>query len=1347
MRVDLTVRRRDGTEQDVAITAPPGTCLAAVTTALQVVAGTTAPLWSGPHPLRPETRLGGPDLASGAVLSTTQPSARRDELGARLEVVGGNHGGRAVATRGGTLTIGRALHCTLRLDDPRVSRSHARFAVGRSGVTVSDVGSTHGTFVDGERIDGESRAVRSGALVRVGDTFLAMSTHDDPIAAPQPQPDGTRLVNRTCADRPPLDDRVIDLPEPPERRAAQRVAWSMALVPAAAGVVLAATMHSPAFLAIALLSPLAVLLAALGERLGGQRDARRSRAAHRAQTDRVRHEIASALQAEVVRRRAMQPDPPAVLRAATLPTTRLWHRARDDPDLLRVRVGLSDVPSALLVRQIGAIEPAGIVTAVPATVDLGRGPLGVIAPRHVRDGIARWLLAQLAVSCSPADLEIAVLLSPGSGWTWLRWLPHVRDRIACTGREHDILVRELAELAQLRRDTAAHVPWRGSWLLVLVAARPASGIAARLSATLAGAVAIGITALFLPDHAGELPSICKHVVYAVDEIGATVSCGDDRAVADRVDTDWVDAVARALAPLRDAGADPTLALPGESRLTALLDADAESVRARWRHCDGTARLAVGLAADGPLWIDLDGDGPHLLIAGTTGSGKSELLQTLVVGLAAQQPPSEITFLLFDYKGGAAFADCARLPHCVGLVTDLDAHLARRVLVSLDSEIRRREALLATAGTADRAAYRAAGHALPRLMLVVDEFAALADELAGFVPGLVGVAQRGRSLGLHLVLATQRPAGVVSPEIRANVGVRIALRVTSAAESLDVIDAAEAATIDRRTPGRAYVRIGTTLRAVQCARVAGRANSGEIGVAPLDLWRRRLGPIDEADDTDLRRFMTAIAAATEGMPAPRRPWLPPLPKLLDAADLPSAVRDQIPFALADLPTAQRQDPVSIDLSTGAGVLIVGSSRSGRSSALLSIALRAAEQCSPADLVLHAIDGTAGGLNALSTLPQLGTLAAITPDADLAARLLARLEAELVRRRDALAAGKGEPSLLLLVDGWEALCSASEHHDGGRSAERLLTLLGIARSARATIVVTGGRAALSPRVTASADTRFVLHLFDAADYALAGIEPPASRLTPVPGRAIRVADGAEIQFAHPGDSAQQQHRAAACAARWPDPAAPRLRLRRLPTTVRLADLPSAHCTLGVGGDEARPVVIDLATGTGRLLIAGPPRSGRSTLLRLIAVQSRSPDVLVAARRRSPLAQLARQQVLDPADEPGELPQRGLLLVDDAEEFTDTPVGAALLAWLHAGDPERCAVVAGRSDAMAVSFRGLTAELRQARCGVLLQPGPLDGELLGVSLPRTRVAELPGRGVLVPDPQWRLGAVPLPIQVALP
>ena len=201
--------------------------------------------------------------------------------------------------------------------------------------------------------------------------------------------------------------------------------------------------------------------------------------------------------------------------------------------------------------------------------------------------------------------------------------------------------------------------------------------------------------------------------------------------------------------------------------------------------------------NGPLVLDLVADGPHLLVGGTTGSGKSELLRSMVAGLALSADPAHLAFVLIDYKGGAAFDRCAEMPHVAGMVTDLDDRLAERALVCLEAELRHREERLRAAGAEDLAAFRArTGHAggdpLPRLVVVVDEFATLAAELPEFLRSLVGIAQRGRSLGVHMVLATQRPAGVVTDDIRANTTCRIALRVTDRHDSNDVIDSPDAA---------------------------------------------------------------------------------------------------------------------------------------------------------------------------------------------------------------------------------------------------------------------------------------------------------------------------------------------------------------------------------------------------------------------------------------------------------------------------------------------------------------------------------------------------------------------------
>lgn len=263
----------------------------------------------------------------------------------------------------------------------------------------------------------------------------------------------------------------------------------------------------------------------------------------------------------------------------------------------------------------------------------------------------------------------------------------------------------------------------------------------------------------------------------------------------------------------------------------------------WARSPRSTVFPIGVNGAGPLVLDLVRDGPHALVGGTTGSGKSELLLSLVASLAAVNRPDELAFLLVDYKGGAAFAECADLPHVVGVVTDLDAALTERAMTSLDAELKRRERLLGEHGCRDLTAYHARKRpgdpALRRLVLVVDEYRALAEELPSFVAGLVRVASLGRSLGIHLVVATQRPAGVVTADMRANLGLRIALRVRDVVDSLDVLEAPDAARIHECTPGRAFLRSAATeLAQFQCALVTGRT-AVQQGVR-LDRRRRHPG---------------------------------------------------------------------------------------------------------------------------------------------------------------------------------------------------------------------------------------------------------------------------------------------------------------------------------------------------------------------------------------------------------------------------------------------------------------------------------------------------------------------------
>ncbi|MFE0425530.1 FtsK/SpoIIIE domain-containing protein, partial [Streptomyces sp. NPDC058953] len=829
-------------------------------------------------------------------------------------------------------------------------------------------------------------------------------------------------------------------------------------------------------------------------------------------------------------------------------------------------------------------------------------------------------------------------------------------------------------------------------------------------------------------------------------------------------------------------------------------------------------------------------GPHALIAGTTGSGKSELLQSLVASLAAANRPDELTFVLVDYKGGSAFAECENLPHTVGLVTDLDTHLVERALVSLGAELKRRERILADAGAKDLDDYldrRSRAPRLgpmPRLVLVIDEFASMVRELPDFVAGLVNIAQRGRSLGIHLVLATQRPSGAVTADIRANTNLRIALRTTDAGESRDIIDAPDAARLSPRTPGRAFARLGhAALLPFQTGRIGGRRiraaaaaeRPPEPRVTEID-WELLGDPppaVPTAPDaavqpvTDLAVLVDAIRAAADGLglPAPRRPWLPPLPERLTlddlappdgtAAESPTAgtvapavpgALPAVPYGLIDVPDEQTRDPLLLDLDTMGHLQIIGSPRGGRSQTLRTVAAALARAHSSADVHLYGLDCGNGALAALTRLPHCGAVVD-RAQTERAARLLARLTEEAARRRTLLGrAGVADlaelrrtrpeaerpPHLVLLVDRVEVFERDYAGYDQGAVLELLVQLLREGAGAGIHVVATGDRVLTQSRFAAAVEDKLVLRLNERNDYSMAGVSPRTVPDAMPPGRAVEVRTGraAQIALVDPDPAGAAQTGALnriADTVRDRDAAVPDalrpFRLDALPDELTFEDawrrrpreVSPLWAMAGVGGDELTAVGTDLSR-VPSFLIAGPPRSGRSTVLLTMArsLLAHGTGIVVVAPFASPLRELAGlpgvaavftdadlavadfRAALGRIDSPA-----GGVLVDDAEMMINSEIDGDLAALARGGAGDGWGlVVAGNNEALYGGLAGWHTVVRRNRCGALLAPRALgDGEILGLRVPHGLLGAdpEPGRAHLhLGDGRFLTVRVPAPV-----
>nr|WP_246315610.1 FtsK/SpoIIIE domain-containing protein [Kineococcus aurantiacus] len=1235
-----------------------------------------------------------PPLLAGVVLPP--PAAAPTDLVA----VAGPAAGTGFAVAPGRHLLGRRGDgpAAVGIDDPSVSRRHAELELSPAGVTtLRDLGSLNGTAV---LRAGEREAVRGPVQVPPGTEFAlghtVLRAGGPAVAAAVVQPDaaGRLLLNRPPRLLAEPRAREFTWPVPDPAAQAPGPPWLALLVPVAVAVVLA-LVWSPLSLLLGLASPVLAAGQWLGQRRRHRHDEQRRAARAGAALARVRTEVGEAARREQTHRRDLHPDAGRLAAEVAGPGDRLFTRSPADADHLTARVGLGDLPATTVAVRGGPGTP--VLADVPVTVSLSAGPLGVCGPG---EGLVRLLLAQLAAWQSPADVRVVA----GPGWEWTRWLPHAVEVV-----DGDVLGVPAAEV---RRRTGPAGRGPGPDLVVVLDPVGWWRTDPRLAPLLTDGPAVGVHTVCLGRARADLPAQCRTVLDLTDGAagqgpdGLLLSAHERVPVrVDAVDEVWAERLARGLAPLLDAAAASASAVPADVRLLDLVGVPSvESLRRGWARPPAGLPAVLGADASGPCAVDLVHDGPHALLAGTTGSGKSVLLATLVVSLALACPPEHLQLVLVDYKGGAAFGACTGLPHVAGLVTDLDDRLAQRVLRSLRAEVARREQVLAAAGVAD--VRDLPPGRLPRLVVVVDEFRVLAQEVPEFVDGLVRLAGVGRSLGVHLVLATQRPAGVVSPEIRANTDLRVALRVQDRADAEDVVGDPRPAGFT--VPGRALLR-RDGLREFQTARLRGPARSGGVlvrevpdgpGAVPADGDRTgdRPGEVD-----DLPGLVRTLVAAAAGRPRPPAPWLPPLPPVVP--DLPPGAGGRLVWGLVDLPDAQRREDVAWDLAAGQHLLVVGGVRSGRTTLLRRLVTEAARV--PGTEV-HVLDA-GGRLRDLAGTGPVGSVVARS-EPWRAGRLLERVQQEVDRRR---AAGSWTGHVVLVVDGWEAWTAALAAADPAAGADPLLRLLREGAGAGVRVAVAGDRPSLTGAVAGTVGSVVLLRTADRSDAALLGVRPSAVPRDAPPGRGLLVVDGVghEVQVALPGDLPGDL------------PSGPgTARLGVAPLPARAGELPGVgwRLPIGLGGDDGGVVLVD----TGHVvLVAGPVGSGRTTALRALA------DAEVRRGGRAVWAREAGPQEVRECWAAG-----GLVLLDDVCRPLPPAVEDVLGGALLGGGPVRLAAAGDGVDVVA-AFRGPAAAVRSAaRTTVLLgRGGWVPAEVLA-RRPVVAPGPGPGAGFAVEGGRWR-------------
>jgi S-DNA-T family DNA segregation ATPase FtsK/SpoIIIE len=1124
-----------------------------------------------------------------------------------------------------------------------------------------------------------------------------------------------RDFNRAPRVRPPLPSGEIEIPTPPAMPQAPSTSWWSILLPILGigifmGITITANENTnPALMlgsgAMMLASVGASLVNHLQQRKKYQMDLNERRSAYNQAIKKVKKELVDAHQAQKDALLRMDPDPEDCLSQVLNLDVGLWERRPQDDDFISLRIGIGETPLSLNIKhhKPPAVIPQGqdaklhqqavdlgntyaMVPDVPITTHLAEvGILGVAGPPPIQHALLRGMLSSLVTQHSPDEVKLVAFLpyEQREEWAWLRWFPHVHTQVGGLSRWIATTQQEVKHLTALlgqewgRRKLQMDYIHQKKELplpryILLIADQTVLNEAA-ISQVLAEGISFGAYMIIMGPDRPHLPKQCGAVV-EIDLSGTAkyTLVGKDAPPVpfnpDRPDLDVVERLSRALAPIQPTKEVTADALPNAIRTLELYQARRVEELPIWENWQRNkiyekVEAPIGVRVGGHpmvlnLWENIHG--PHGLLAGATRSGKSELLKTLVSTLAIQYHPHDLVFVLIDFKGGGLIRDIDKLPHVVGTATNLEEGLPERALEAIKAELIRREAILQGRHIRD---YQKDYHAgkinepLPRMIVIIDEFAELATEKPDVLDSLVSAARVGGSLGVNLILATQKPAGVVKGQIWSNSRFRICLRVETAEDSQDMLHRPDAAAIDR--PGRGYLQVGENevYELIQVARAEATYVTGEavvsdeatISYVRIDGRRELLYPpadpdattiLQTQDTTDLQAIVQYIQQIAEGHGIQRMPgpWLAMLPERVDLNHIRSLCNvggwDGQEWqsthhwlnplvGLIDDTARQEQPAISIDLGNQGHLYLCGGTGSGKTVFLRTLIASLVQDHTPDEVNLYLLDYGGRGLDAFETLPHVG--AVLHPgDEEVVERLFLWLLEEVDRRNDllgdapTLAAYRKRkdaewlPALILIVDSYATLAESFED-----APDYVQKLARSGQGAGIHLIVAADRVgALSTRAATNFNLRMALYLPERSDYSLVVSKSPHFSLQQIPGRGVWMGETLlECQIAAlpedygvSGGSQSLQEMVAKMEQNWEGRKAHPM--RELPKELYLNQIlkdwkqpeiqeqkDSLAAVVGLDSLRLEPVVLDFGQMGPHFLVAGQSQSGKTTALKTV------------------------------------------------------------------------------------------------------------------------------------------------------
>ena len=1203
------------------------------------------------------------------------------------------------------LLIGRNPSSALQLTNNRVSGGHAKIYQSGGEWHICDINSTNGTMVNEKRIS--DQMLRERDVIRIGPYQMEFSgetlqIYGEPgsiclhLPERQERPRGeypyfTRSP-RLIRERP---NALIEIEAAPSIGGRPEINWVSVLMPVL-GTLLASLVLSLLTGGFGMLFSIPMMLTGVAVTVYNHRSQTKKYAERE---NMLREKYQAYIQEceekieEVARKQRdaalySAPDPEHCLSMARKVDRRLWERTPGDPDFLSLRAGLGQEPLCAEVRtpKVGFVleEDAYIrmpqeladkyktVSGIPVLCDLYHAPsLGILGEKNLVLCAARALIVQAAVHHGYDDVKLAALFpqSDLAQWEWMRWLPHTYDDtrsmryLACTKYDAAKILAPLEEELKRRASEGSSSGWGKSvprtphYIFVvadpsLLEGQPAADYLLRNDP------AMGVSCIILGGSLDHLPHGIMQILDARgenSELYLRENTGSKQKFRlDSVSVTDCDAFSRALAPVRLPQKDSAQLLP--SGVTFLQGyhvkrPDELDLGDFWANSCNYLSMSVpiGVRANGEnFYFDINEKmhGPHGLVAGMTGSGKSEMVQSWILSMALQFSPQDVSFVLIDFKGTGLILPFVNLPHLAGTISDLDTNIGRN-LIALESELQRRKMLFDSAGVNNIREYLKlyrkgqAKEPLSYLFVIIDEYAEFKAKFPDFTAEVNTLFRTGRSMGVHIILLTQNPAGVVSGESENNVRFRWCLKVASTAASKEVLGGHEEAAYITN-PGRAYVRVGSdeVFEPIQSFysgapylpdRSSDREAEPSVALVSLNGSRtaakqpeniRRAAHGNEIDAVVnyIREYTTR-----HHIPDARRIWqgrMPgyiPLPELLKQAR-PHRRGELLPVAgLLDDPARQTQRPLYLPLSSDGHVAVYGAPGTGKTVFLQTLAASLCMEYSPEEVNLYIMDFGGWSMGMFRGFPQVAGIANDNEEDKIAA-IARTLENALLKRKESFSAagvgtlrsylettGENLPYLVLLVDNFAPVYQLYPQledffiklgRDGGNYGVYLVATAGTAM-------------ALGYKLNMSIKTSIALQMTDSGEYSSIVGRTGGLETEKLPGRGLFREDTVlEFQTAFPAEvegrgsyAAQIRALGEKLSERWGGSRADEVNV--MPDVVKYGTVKAeaGELALGILTGRLEPAV--LTEGQHVLLISGLPGSGKTSLLKALIRQTAERD----------------------------------------------------------------------------------------------------------------------------------------------